>query len=59
MTDVTCNWCSEWIEDSNLRWPGFCAPACRDAHRADRQATPKRRRDRRRALADRPPLETQ
>jgi hypothetical protein len=35
MTPV-CEQCGNYIETSNLRWPGYCTPLCRDRNRRDR-----------------------
>ena len=37
MSAVTCGWCESWIEESNVRWPGFCSAGCRDAERSWRE----------------------
>ncbi len=44
MSTVSCLWCSSYIEASNLRFPGYCSPDCRDADRQHRQAEHERRR---------------
>jgi len=44
MTTVSCLWCDGWIEASNLRWPGYCSPSCRNADRQHRQAEQDHRR---------------
>ncbi len=41
---VVCLLCDNYVEASNLRWPGYCSSPCRDADRADRQAELDRRR---------------
>jgi hypothetical protein len=33
---VSCDYCAGWIDESNLRWPGFCSPGCRDRARQER-----------------------
>ena len=38
MSAATCDVCAGWIDVSNLRFPGFCSPDCRDADRARRDA---------------------
>jgi len=43
MSVAVCDWCEAYVEASNLRWPGYCSPTCRDAHRAHRQARAPRR----------------
>lgn len=52
MSAAVCSWCGWWIEASNLRWPGFCSPACRNADRQHRQAVRDRRRQARAATRD-------
>ncbi len=44
MSTVSCLWCADWIESSNLRFAGYCSSPCRDADRTDRQAEHERRR---------------
>ena len=34
----TCARCGRWIEQSNVRYPGFCTPGCHGADRAERDA---------------------
>ncbi len=38
MSAATCDECAGWIDASNLRWPGYCSPDCRDTDRARRDA---------------------
>ncbi len=49
MSAAVCDWCGLYVESSNHRHPGFCAPSCRDLDRQHRQAE---RDSRRQARAD-------
>lgn len=42
MSVPVCDWCDAWIDDSNVRWPGFCSSQRRD----DDQQQRHQRRDR-------------
>jgi endogenous inhibitor of DNA gyrase (YacG/DUF329 family) len=59
MSSANCDWCGEYVEVSNHRFPGYCSPDCRDADRVHRDAIAsdlaQRRRDARqhRAATDR------
>ncbi len=44
MSTVSCLWCDNYVEATNLRWPGYCSPACRDADRRERQTADARRK---------------
>ncbi len=52
MSAAVCDWCGLYIEAGNVRWPGFCAPSCRDLDRQHRQAQQDRRRQARAAARD-------
>lgn len=41
-----CGWCSGLIEASNVGWPGYCSPRCRDAVRLDRERQKRKKRER-------------
>jgi len=36
MSSAVCDWCSNYIEASNHRFPGFCSTDCRNLDRASR-----------------------
>jgi hypothetical protein len=46
MSSAVCDWCEDYIDVSNLRFPGFCSTDCRDEDRAvrDRAASDLARR---------------
>lgn len=31
---AVCDWCTNYIEVTNTRFPGYCSPECRDDERA-------------------------
>jgi len=41
---VNCIWCGQYVESSNLRFPGYCSPECRNAEREHREAARQARR---------------
>lgn len=49
---VNCAWCEQYVESSNLRFPGYCSPQCRDAEREQREAARQESRRRRRRAAE-------
>ncbi len=49
---VNCLWCGQYVEFSNVRWPGFCSPGCRNADRQRRQDEQDLRRQVRAAARD-------
>lgn len=38
MSSAVCDWCENYIEVNNHRFPGFCSTDCRDEDRAQRDA---------------------
>lgn len=48
MSSAVCDWCSNYVEVRNHRFPGFCSPECRDEDRFHRDAIASERAQRRR-----------
>lgn len=47
MSSAVCDWCENYIEVNNHRFPGFCSTDCRDEDRARRDAAASERARRR------------